>query len=837
MLRKLLLYVFVFCLPSLLKCEVAHYGLTFRSHDVNQDVRTSLNLTPGEPMSFPKGFSLEFDVKFNLWVQTYGYVCRVISGNASLDVISNINGRKLNCVLIDGDHALANVDFRVMPPQSVDDWSKVKLRFFPDSTQCLINDSLKCIPYPLPAMRDIRVVFGKDFSTDVPPVTIKDVVVRNAEGDTCWHWKLDKYADGKVYDERSRKEAIVANGSWEIDRYIKWNKECSIPVAERYAQLALDSVGDRLFIATTDSMFYFDFTNHRLRKVKTQGGSPFAAGATSQMVYDAKRDRLVSYDLLYPDFIYYDFKEEKWSGERQDQRFAPAHHHNRFIDVERDCIVTFGGYGYQFYKAWLSVHPLDSGGWVMKDLIDSISPRYLSALGYLGKGRFLILGGYGSISGRQEEYPQNFSDLYEIDAREGTCRKLFDLDFPKHPLAFASSMVVDGGKLDAVGYNNNRFHTHLNLCEVDLSDASVSLIADSIPYNFYDMESCCNLFLDRKKSLLYAVALQKSGAEGYSVDIYSLAYPPLQLSDVVQAGDAPRIPWAWIGLFAGILLAAGGIVWHFKRGKRRVLPPVAGGYPKEYAPEPLPRMALKSPVSTIKLLGGFQVFDKEGRDITVNFTSTVKQIFLFILLNTIRDGKKVTSDKLDETFWFGMEKASATNNRSVNIRKLRLLLEKVGNVLVVNRKSYWCIEIGEGVMCDYREVMLLLKKEKEEKEMRIDLLDAILDFAQGGVLLPNISNEWVDNYKSEYSNLLIEVLQQSMSLPGVQEDLNLQVRIANVILLHDNLDEEAVQAKCKALFLLGQKGSSKLCYDKFVQDYRRILGSDPKIAYDALIGA
>ena len=155
----------------------------------------------------------------------------------------------------------------------------------------------------------------------------------------------------------------------------------------------------------------------------------------------------------------------------------------------------------------------------------------------------------------------------------------------------------------------------------------------------------------------------------------------------------------------------------------------------------------------------------------------------------------------------------------------------------MNRKSYWFIEIGEGVTCDYREVMLLLKKEKEEKEMHVGLLNAILDIAQGGMLLPNVSNEWVDNYKSEYSNLLIEILQRSMLLPEVKQDLNLQVKIANTILLHDNLDEEAVQAKCKALFLLGQKGSSKLCYDKFVQDYRRILGSDPKLAYDELIGA
>ena len=208
---------------------------------------------------------------------------------------------------------------------------------------------------------------------------------------------------------------------------------------------------------------------------------------------------------------------------------------------------------------------------------------------------------------------------------------------------------------------------------------------------------------------------------------------------------------------------------------------------------------------------------------------------MYILLSTIKDGKKVTSEKLDETFWFEMDKASASNNRSVNIRKLRLLLEKVGNLAVVNKKSYWFVEIGKDIICDYNEIMLLLKKVKEENIIRIDLLNAILDIAQNGALLPNLNTEWVDSYKSEYSNLLIEILLKSISLTEVESDLNLQVRIANVILLHDNIDEEAIQIKCRALFLLGQKGASKQCFDKYVQDHQRLLNSNPKINYENII--
>ena len=204
-------------------------------------------------------------------------------------------------------------------------------------------------------------------------------------------------------------------------------------------------------------------------------------------------------------------------------------------------------------------------------------------------------------------------------------------------------------------------------------------------------------------------------------------------------------------------------------------------------------------------------------------------------MSTVKDGKKITSEKLDETFWFEMDKASASNNRSVNVRKLRLLLEKVGDINVVNKTSYWFVEMGDGIICDYKDVMLLLKKTQEEKKIGIDVLNAILDIAQNGTLLPNLNAEWADGYKSEYSTLLMEVLLKSVSLPEVESDLNLQVKIANIMLLHDNVDEEAVRIKCRALFLLGQKGASKQCFNKFTQDYLRLLNTAPGVSYEEVI--
>lgn len=48
------------------------------------------------------------------------------------------------------------------------------------------------------------------------------------------------------------------------------------------------------------------------------------------------------------------------------------------------------------------------------------------------------------------------------------------------------------------------------------------------------MESFCDLILDKEKSILYAVLMQKNQSDNFNVDIYSLSYPPLKVSDVIQ---------------------------------------------------------------------------------------------------------------------------------------------------------------------------------------------------------------------------------------------------------------------------------------------------------------
>ena len=110
-----------------------------------------------------------------------------------------------------------------------------------------------------------------------------------------------------------------------------------------------------------------------------------------------------------------------------------------------------------------------------------------------------------------------------------------------------------------------------------------------------------------------------------------------------------------------------------------------------------------------------------------------------------------------------------------------------------------------------------------------------VELASLGVLLPNVSTEWVDEYKSEYSHNVIELLLSISVREEIVKDNKLLLKIADIILMHDCTDEDAIRIKCRALFLSGQKGLAKQCFDKYCADYKRLLNTFPEFTYDDVI--
>jgi two-component SAPR family response regulator len=843
--KKIILFIFAL-LSSIITCEGAidYYGLTFRSHEVNQDERTSMCLTPDKPYNLSPGFSLEFDLRLKREILSFGYVFRIISGDTiALDFISNSNTDKISIALVGPQGVWVKEEIKCPVGLRGNNWIHIRVDLSPDEISYSMDDFSGKFPLSFQNFKNIKIYFGRNnhpnfYTTDLPPMSIKDIVLRNNRGQIIREWTLAKHREEVVYDEIKNSKAVVLNGIWDIEQYVQWQNTGAFSIKEENAQIATDPQQDRVFIATRDSLYIYHLTTGQLQRIKTRKGYPFAYNG-NRLIYNPKNRQLISYSHACSDFVTYNFETNEWSSDTHDserQALPLMQHHNHFIDPETDQLILFGGYGNHTYNSNLSIHS-EKEGWQVDSLLDGIYPRYLSAAGYWGDGKFLLLGGFGCPSGKQADSPRNLYDLYEVDYKNKKSKKLADFARGTVPHTPGASLVIDtvARKIYTLGYNNEEFQSMIYLLTVDLNTMESTVLGKPIPYRFLDRQSFCDLFLSQNTMKLYAIVLNAEEEGQYTLAFYSLRYPPLQLSDIMQ--QVEDNPAKRIFILTGILviLLSGGLFLLVRRKKITLPEEIAHTQSSKSSPDVKTSIMQEKPVSTICLLGGFQVFNKQAEDITGSFSWITKQLFVFFLLNSIRNEKGITTNKLDETFWLEMDKTNAANNRNVYIRKLRLLLQTVGDIAIVHENGYWRLTLGKEVTCDYDNAMAFIKTLNKGNSYQQEILKQLLDCTSKGLLLPNISTEWTDDYKDTFSNNLIDLLTKIAAQKEIQNDSKLLLQIANVILVHDCINEEAVQIKCRILYKQGHKGLSKQAFDTFCSSYFNLLGEQPKLKYDDFI--
>jgi len=98
----------------------------------------------------------------------------------------------------------------------------------------------------------------------------------------------------------------------------------------------------------------------------------------------------------------------------------------------------------------------------------------------------------------------------------------------------------------------------------------------------------------------------------------------------------------------------------------------------------------------------FTVYNRDGRDVTHLFSKKLKYIFLYILLNSIKEGEGVSSSSLNEIFWPDKEEDKAKNLKGVTISNLRKTLLELDGIRLVYDKGVFKIEIEDAIcFCDY----------------------------------------------------------------------------------------------------------------------------------------
>lgn len=837
-------------------------GLRFSSHEVIKDRRTSLNLTHERPFSFSDGFSMEFDAMFRPGDGDFGYVFRIIGDEkANIDLVTNLGSSSTTFSLIFKEKVLFTYKWKDVPQGEFGSWIKIKLQLDQEAnlTISLNGNSKKKSIEELADTENFNIEFGackssSFLTTDVAPMTIKDIHIYDNKREFHRNWKLAGHRQNYVYDEISHSLAVAHNPNWEINKHLKWKKERSFKVSELIG-VAKDEATGRIFLVDNKAVYVVNPQTYRVDTAETNSweatgsfsidtlnftkGAPFPCEG-NQIIYNPLTSEIWSYSFTSDSVSRFNFKTRSWSLSEPDCQLPHLWHHNSLVSVSDSSLTTFGGYGFFTYKSFFNSYSPKTQKWKQLNLMNQIPPRYLSAMGPLSKDKALIFGGYGSITGRQEVSPNFYYDLYSIDKDGLHPEKLWDLGSVDSPFVPTHALISDSssGSFYTLIYNPVNFLTSLRLANFSIDEPAKILYADSIPYKFLDTESWSTLFLNKKDSKLMAVTTYDT-----EVDIYSLAYPPLLPQDVYQEElTAYSKIEIWSGiLLAGFIILASGLWFVSEKSKAKsgFTRPPATKAAEEFYPLASGGTNYRKTKSAIYLLGEFQVFDENGCDITSGFTPTLKQLFLLIFLSSAKKGKGVSSSKLDEVLWYDKSGGSARNNRNVNISKLRVLLKSIGHIDLEYNNTSWKISLGNDLYADYNEAVDLINRSKYAAGLQEEEILRLIHVVSLGELCPNIQTEWMDKFKEEFSNELINtMLLLSAGIPENKPDKNkLLLAISDCILRFDALNEDAIANKCAALFKSGKKNIAMQSYVLFCREYKQLLGVDFNFTFNDLVNS
>lgn len=829
----LILLNILFILPA----NAQSYGLGFYSHEVVQDKRTTLDLSLNN-VSQKDNLEVSFDLSFIPNHEIYfGYILRLISNDKqNIDLIYDNQANTRHFKIIIGER-LSKVSFNIDDKLLFEHWNKLRVLIDYKNDKITVfsgRESFSESGVHLQQGKNYKLLFGANSyrqyqTTDLPPLKIRDInVLQN--GSLLANWPLSEWEGSVANETVNQNNGTVTNPLWIKARHRNWQMEKEFTVPGDVS-VAFDASNEAVYIISQDSLVTF------LANKKPQ---------LKSVAYNSGRQTLVPGDqaLFSNGKLYYIYIDQKAIATydpdrgRWDKAFKnPATdngHLNKFFCKTDSSIYTIGGYGQLVYKDSVKRYNVITGTWQkVKVKGDTFTPRYLAGLGTTTSGdTAYIIGGYGSASGQQIVNPRNLYDMMRFTVKDKSFKKLFTINTTGEDFVFANSIVINQKEKSYYGliFPQHKFNSSLQLIEGSLNKPDYHLVGDTIPYKFHDIHSFADMCYFPHSKKFLAVTLFREN-EQTRIKIYSLLSPPEPLTSKLFEGSNFNY-FLWIAIVCVIVLLIAAYLFVYKRNKKAkepVLLPkpvddlhVTFNNHSLQGPDPEDDHTRHNTKNTIFLFGDLQLFTPEGNEITKYFTPLLKELFLVIILYSIKLDRGVSSEKLNEILWFDKSEKSARNNRSVNIAKLKSLLDKMGHCNLSKDTGYWKIEIDyNNILVDYHNYLnIVSNKNKLTKQKIIQLTD----ITQRGNFLSNIEYEWLDAFKSEVSNGIIDSYIQFANSVEIADDPEFLIKLANDIFHFDPVHEEAMIIKCKALAHIGKHSLAKNTFENFNKEYKVIYG-------------
>lgn len=822
------------------------YGLQFSSHEVIPEKRTSLDVTANGPLHLGAETEISFDLMFQPHKTIYfGYVMRLITtDNQHVDILYNQRSTCFNFVNGEQVSGTLPIDTATL----LNGWNRVVLRIDAAKKKLFYSingSSAGSGPLTVKPESEYRLYFGRNSyegfqTTDIPPACIKDIRILN-DGKLQCFFPLSE-SDGNVAtDTRENRKAVVKNPVWIKPRHQKWENVYSVNT-KATASVAFDKKREIVYIVAADSLYTLNLTNMAVRA--TRLSTPIdSLPPGNQSIYIPLTDSLYSFYIDSKEVNRYDTGARKWNNNFSFKDLTVYWQANKFFSAVDTCLYIIGGYGQLQYKNQVQRYHLNSQRWEQVPATgEFFMPRYMASAGTNEAGdTAYLVGGYGSTTGDQTINPRFTYDFTLFDVRKRSFHTLFQLKEPARQFCFANQMIIDGptNTWYALVYPTDRFNAALQLIQGSLSSPTYTLSGDSIPYSYYDIASYADLYYCKTSRKLVAVTIYTANNRS-EIKAYAIDFPPGAVA-TITAEPVAFSGWKPYLILAAVLLLGVGVWVVVKRNnairKKRQAPAIAPPPSLVVTPAPVAEESIDKPepsslvsTSAIYLFGNFEAYDTTGHDITTQFTPLLKELLLLIVTHTIRTGKGIPQEKLFEILWRDKQQKDAKNNYSVNIAKLKPILEGIGvcHIEKVNGKIQFVAEENV-IYIDYSTFTTLIKKQvctETEKQTLLKILER-------GSFLNEVNYSWLDDFKSEVSSLAIDWLLSNFNAYMVSDSSGI-IRIANAVFQFDQLNETALEYKCRALIAQGRYGLALETFQKFEKEYEHSYGEKPSKSFSEI---
>lgn len=787
-----------------------------------------LDLNPEGYDAFRGEFELTFSIQLrDSQATTFGYIARIVDHKGeNVDVI--FNGPESNSLHVVFGPSLRSISVPGTAPEIYEKWMKLSLRYdIKNKILQFQTPDTSIMQKEVDLSGKIKIFFGRNEfvpvqTTDVPRMNIKDI--RLFQKNKCLHhFPLDELSGTEAKDLLSNRKARISNPDWIKPDYYQWERSF-ITYMTGMVAVCYEPVAEQLYLVGEDMLKIYSVLGDSIENI------PYSTAFTdlipgSQAFYDTLSNRLLCYSLRTRTMHYFDLTERQWmeisNGPDTPERFW---FHNKYFSAADSILYVFGGYSQHKYFNLIQQYKFSTGRWdTLVPGGDVFYPRMHAALGSYADTLFMV-GGFGSKGGDQILHPEHYTDLLAFSLEEGKFKKKYDFQAPVADLDFANSMIIDEADKSyyLLATSIFEYDTYLQLYKGNLEDPKLISLGDQIPYKYHNEYSYSDLFYSAtSKELIAVTSLSDWEKNETDILVYKIAFPPHATEAEI---DEPWSPLWRLGtvIFLCLVLAATILLLIKKRKKKDESP----GHPESFHTEfnlnaqtdGIHRQARKA-ANSILFFGGFQVINKHGDDITKKFTPLLKELLLLIFLYSIKD-KGISVPKLTEILWFSMDSKTAKNNRAVNIAKLKHLLAEIESCALSRNTSYWQLEFDDSVV--YNDYWACMQKINQEDLLSREDLLQFLAIVKAGPLLGNAAYEWLDEFKLECSNLIIDKLWHSLDQQNIGSDPELMIQLADAVLIFDMMHEEAISKKCKALTALGKHSLAKEIFEKFSKEYQSL---------------